>query len=302
MKILVVGGGGYLGSSLIGRLLDENHEVTVIDKLMWGESGVFPYRNKITVLRMDAWELKSVEEYDVVIHLAGLVGEALCKDNEEVAKSVNSDLTAPIVKMCNDANIPLIFSSTCSNYGVSKTPANEETKLIPLGVYAHTKAASERWIQKFSDNYTILRLGTLFGVSPRMRLDTLVNQFVYEAWHDHAIEVYTPEAYRPIIHVQDACTAIISVLGKRHREVYNVAGYNVTKGELAEQIASYFLVPPVEVITVDKGDKRDYLVDFTKMKELGITVEYTIEQGISEVMKLCQDTRAYLLAEMKNYD
>lgn len=299
MNILVTGGAGYLGSVLVGTLLQEKHKVRVLDALMFGGESILPFiynknfnfikgdiRNKETVS-------KSLENIDCVFHLAALVGEPACNVNPMLTKQINYEASVFLGKKAREKGIKrFIFISTCSNYGLSNLDelATEDSPLNPLSLYAETKISTEKELLELSsDNFTvcILRLSTIFGLSPRMRFNLLINEIVREAYVKKRILLYKEESWRPYTHTQDAADALISILNadskKINKEIFNVGTENYQKKELVGLVKKY--VP--DLIIDKKGglpDDRDYKVSFEKIKKiLGFVPKRKVADGIDEI-------------------
>src|SRR5688572_29734010 len=261
MRIVITGGAGYIGSTAVGAFLAAGHEVTVFDSLLYGGDAlrafsVFP---TFTLVKGDIRDLvhlsRVLPTHDAVVHLAAVVGEPACSLNEDAAKSINLDGTANVLRVFEEAGLSrLIFLSTCSNYGVSDPGVlvDEEAPLRPLSLYARCKVESEQRVLNHRGRgcATVLRFGTICGVSPRMRFDLLVNDMARAAALGQSISVYSPDAWRPYLHVRDAAGALAAVLAAApmqvDRKVYNVVGDNCTKRTLLELVTKYF--PATEVI------------------------------------------------------
>jgi nucleoside-diphosphate-sugar epimerase len=262
MRIIVTGGAGYLGSVLVPWLRGLGHEVLVIDSLRYGQ----PDEGSIVswdTADLDTWNDVDFANTEAVINLAALVGEDLCKKYPEEAKRTNVEGTRLAARYCRENYAKLIQASTCSNYGISEGIADEESPLKPLGIYAETKVESEKEASH-ANEYTILRFGTLYGISPRMRWDIMINDWVYECLMNGKIEVYSMNAYRPFLHIYDACKAIQTVLDTpslTRNQIYNVASINIMKEHLAETIAK---ATNATWVVGGGNDKRDYKVNCRK--------------------------------------
>lgn len=299
MNILVTGGAGYLGSILIGRLLEQNHKVRVLDALMFGGESILPFKYnenfsfiKGDVRKEDIVE-KSLEGIDAVFHLAALVGEPACSVNPTLTKQINHQASVSIAQKAREKGVrKFIFTSTCSNYGISNLDelATEEAPLNALSLYAETKIQTEKDLLKLADDkfcVTILRLATIFGLSPRMRFNLLINEMVREAYVKKKILVYKEKAWRPYTHTQDAAEALIAVLNAEDKkvagEIFNVGTENYQKTGLVDLIKKY--VPDV-IIDSQGGlpDNRDYKVSFEKIsKILGFSPKRKVADGIDEL-------------------
>jgi nucleoside-diphosphate-sugar epimerase len=230
--------------------------------------------------------------------MAALVGENICKSNKEIVYSINTDSTKNIVDLCNKHNKKLIFFSTCSNYGKTNEIVNENSILNPLGLYSDSKIKSEEYIIENSKNYLIARCSTLLGVSHRMRYDLTLNQFMYEIFSKGKISVYGESAWRPYIHVEDACNIVIKLLEGEFTGVYNIGdkSLNYTKKQIIDILKTK--LPPFEIEYIQWDDPRDYQVDFSKLnKILTYNLNLDINKSIKELFNhffeidLNQDTK-----------
>lgn len=267
--ICVTGGAGYLGSVLVPRLLNEEYRVTVVDRLDYGIDGLLSCLEN-TLLKIEvkdiAKDIINYGQYDCVVHLAARTGEELCDQDKDDAWKTNILGTQKVLDTAQD----VIFASTCSNYGVcdSGTEADENHTLNPLGLYSGTKIRGEELVKEF--NGKVLRFGTLFGLSPRMRFDVLINQIARAIAFDEQFEVYGPDNWRPFLSVHNACAVIQDMINWNNcvkwgngYEIYNVASVNITKRMLmayAEQIN-----PKFTWTVVNEGDKRNYAVSSDKL-------------------------------------
>lgn len=293
-KILITGGAGYIGSVLSQFLLDLNYSVTVLDNMMYGQStslfGV-AHNPNFKYVYGDVRNRELLEslgkEADIIIPLACLVGAPLCKENPIDATAINRD---QIITLANLGK-KLIFPTTNSGYGIGgKGECTEETPLSPLSLYGTTKASAENYLLKEKLGVSF-RLATVFGSSPRQRLDLLVNDFVVKAKRDGSIVLFEEHFRRNYIHVRDVCLAFhfaITNYDSMVGQAYNVglSSANLTKRELAEKVKNHF--PRTVIISSDVGedpDKRDYLVSNAKLEALGWKPKYTIDDGIREISK-----------------
>jgi nucleoside-diphosphate-sugar epimerase len=221
-----------------------------------------------------------------VINLAALVGEPLCSKYPAEAERTNTMGTRLADLWCHEHKARLIHVSTCSNYGVSEGVADEETDVKPLGVYAGSKVFSEEEAKKAGD-YTVFRFGTLYGVSPRMRWDIMINEWVYDCLRNGELEVYNGLAYRPFLHIQDACRAIKFALGMpdaTRGQTFNVAGINITKEQLAGAVVG---AVGGGWRLVSGSDKRDYRVSSEKFtKATGFSYQHIIENLWADIQEL----------------
>ena len=294
MKILVTGGSGYIGSCLVPLLLNEGHEVTVLDKLMFGSDGMISYfhEKKFFFIKGDITNEETVKESvknkDLIIHLAAYVGYPLCKKFPKEANEVNV-YGSQIIDKCRGST-PLLFGSTGSNYGVvTDNICTEDTPLNPISLYGETKTSAENLFRK-SGNSICYRFATAFGMSPRMRLDLMVNDFCYKAAIDKNLIVYEASFKRIFIHVRDIAKSFIFAINnyeKMVNEVYNVGSDNMnyTKKEICEMIKSKIEYYLHFAEFASDEDKRNYEVDYSKIKNVGYKTSITVDEGVDELIK-----------------
>lgn len=294
MKVLVTGGAGYTGSLLVPLLLEAGHEVSVVDSLLFNQISLLPYfaNDKFSFTKGDIRDkdtMKSlVDDADMIIHLVAIVGEPACRVNPGLAREVNADAS----KLLNDlrGKKPLIYASTGSNYGKVEGICTEETPTKPLSLYAETKLEAERIFQK-SGNAILYRFATGFGLSPRLRLDLLVNDFCYQAITGGNLIVYQKNVRRTFIHVRDMARALLHAVENfdaMKDNIYNVGheSLNHTKKDLVEKIQEYY--PKLYVHYAEIGndpDQRDYEVSYEKMRGTGFETVVTLSAGIKEMLK-----------------
>jgi nucleoside-diphosphate-sugar epimerase len=305
MRVLVTGGAGYIGNYVVEELLDGGHDVRVLDSMLFGDGALSPSRGSenLEVVEGDIRHIDdlsyAMEDRDAVVHLAGIVGDPACDVNEQATRSVNIEATKTLVEVCKLHDIQrLVFASTCSVYGASELmELNEGSFLNPLSLYAESKIDSEEIIlhethDRFSDNEitpTILRLGTIFGWSRRMRFDLVVNLLTAKAVLEGDIPVYGGEQYRPLVHVHDAARAFAAVLDAPEEtvghQIFNVGdndlNYQIkTVGDIVEDNVEGASVRIVE----HKEDERTYRVSFDKINHvLGWTAKRDISDGVQEI-------------------
>tara|TARA_Y100000310_G_scaffold69102_1_gene64524 strand:- start:4550 stop:5548 length:999 start_codon:yes stop_codon:yes gene_type:complete len=299
-SILVTGGAGYIGSVLTHKLVESGYNVRIIDSLIYGKNGISDLisKNSIELIEKDIRDEKTlnkvVEDVDCVIHLAAIVGDPLCKKIPIAAKQINEDATKKLVNASKKHGVKrFIFASTCSNYGSASTIVDENSPIQPLSLYSETKINSENFILNNKDSSfepCILRFATAHGVSPRMRFDLLVQEFLRDAILNNKIRIYGPNFWRPFVHVDDISNACISTIKGSNRiisgEVYNVGNYNenYTKKMLAEIIKEYVPSTTIEIIET-KTDLRTYKVSFDKIKnKLKFISKRTIRNSIQDIL------------------
>jgi nucleoside-diphosphate-sugar epimerase len=263
MNVLITGGMGYLGSVIIGKLLEKGIDVKVLDSLIYG-SFVDHKKTGIELVNGDIRDHKLLQEtttdVDAVIHLAGIIGDAAANLDKESTIRINYLATRELATLCGKKGLRFIFSSTCSVYGARPNELiREDSPIAPLSLYAMSKLLAEESILKRCDNYAIFRLGTLFGLSPRMRFDLVINKFIAQAIQDREISVYGGLQRRPFIHVQDVSDIFIKALGCNVKGTYILGGTNYKIQEAAEVIKQK---TGCKVKTFEGlKDPRDYAVD-----------------------------------------
>ena len=296
-KILVTGGAGYIGSILVQVLLKKGHTVTVLDSLLFDQTSLLDccIDPNFEFIQGDICDYALVNgllsKADIIIPLAAIVGAPACKRNPSLTRLVNYDAHMNIVNNVS-ANQKVLFPTTNSGYGIGEKDAycTEETPLRPISEYGRTKVEVEK---AFLDkgNVVSFRLATVFGMSPRMRMDLLVNDFVYRAVTDRSLVLFEEHFRRNYIHVRDVTKAFlfgIENYDKMKGKPYNVglSSANLTKRQLAEKIKEY--VPELYIHSAEIGedpDKRDYIVSNEKIESLGWKPDYSLDDGIQELIK-----------------
>jgi len=296
-RILITGGAGYIGSILTPALLNEGHEVTVLDTFMFAQNSLLENcaNERFSVIRGDCRNqevLKSVmHDKDVIIPLAALVGAPLCDRNIEAARSTNLGAIELLLKFRNSKQ-RILFPNTNSGYGVGESGkyCTEDSPLRPITLYGITKVEAEQAILE-SGNAICYRLATVFGMSPRMRIDLLVNDFVYRAVNDRTVVIFEGHFKRNYIHIRDIARVFLHGMQNFEtvkNEVYNVGldDANLSKLELCEKIKQHlpnfvYLEAPIG----EDPDKRDYIVSNEKILGTGFVPEYSLDDGICELIK-----------------
>ncbi|WP_319410101.1 NAD(P)-dependent oxidoreductase [uncultured Desulfosarcina sp.] len=296
-SILVTGGAGYIGAILVPLLLNKGYAVTVIDTLMFNQYSLLACCENtdfdfIKGNICDERLMKSLlPKFDTIIPLAAIVGAPACKLNPSLTKMVNYDAPLMMLEMLSPSQ-RVLFPTTNSGYGIGEKNAfcTEESPLNPISEYGKTKIAIETAL--FSRNNSIsFRLATVFGVSPRMRMDLLVNDFTYRAFKDRSIVLFEEHFRRNYIHIRDV--AAVFLFGMHHYEqmkgeAFNVglSSANLSKRQLCEKIKKH--VPRLYIHAAPIGedpDKRDYLVSNEKIESLGWSPQYSLDDGIAELLK-----------------
>ena len=295
MKILITGGAGYLGSVFTRNLL-KNHEVIVYDNLMYNQTSLLDLSNNpnFTFHYGDVREWSKlkylVEQVDVVIPLAALVGFPLCEKDKDLATSINTTQIQNIVDILSDDQM-ILYPNTNSGYGTRGEGMVDETnELTPISHYGRTKCEAEDYIINESNGISF-RLATVFGVSSRMRTDLLVNDFVYKLLTDRYITLFEHKFVRNFIHIQDVSRAFEYMIDNYYtfnNEIFNLglSDENITKKQLVEKIQSH--IPNTSVNYSDyyvDPDKRDYIVSNEKIEEAGWKPIFTLDDGIKELIQ-----------------
>ncbi len=297
MKVIVIGGAGYLGSILVEHLLKSGHQVTVLDNFRYSTNQLLSlcFNDKFNVINGDVRDSSlvkmAISNQDVIVSLAAMVGQRLCESNSKEAWEINVNSVEALLKI-KESKQKLIFASTHSCYGnISfNSICNEESAIRPLTVYSHTKEQAESLVLK-DDNSLVLRIGTIFGVSPRMRMDLSINNLVFRAMTDKFAIIENGNAFRNYIHVRDVATAInftINNFSKMKGEIFNIGNQelNLTLTDICKSIQK--VLP--EFIFYEREnslpyDKRNYQVSMNKIAKLGWQAKIKLETGITELIK-----------------
>jgi nucleoside-diphosphate-sugar epimerase len=297
VRVLVTGGAGYLGSTLVPRLLAAGHEVTVVDSLIYGIHSLFHVcaSERFEFLRGDARDERLIAELvpkaDVIVPLAAIVGASACDRDPFMAESTNLDAIRMIDRLRSNDQL-LVYPTTNSGYGTQsgETECTEETPLEPISLYGRTKVEAEQLVLDSANTIT-LRLATVFGMSPRMRLDLLVNHFVYAAVTDGYLVIFEKHFKRNYIHVRDVADCFLHCIGnaaKMAGRPYNAGldDANLSKEELAVLVKKH--VPEFFIHFSEIGqdpDKRNYIVSNQRLREAGFEAKRSIDSGIQELIK-----------------
>lgn len=293
MKVMVTGGAGYLGAVLVPMLVEEGHDVVVYDKLNFGVHSVlnFAGSDQVTFVRADVRDIdalhRAAEGCDAFIHLAAIVGVPACAAEPTLTETTNLTGTRNMIKVAGRR--PLVFASTGSTYGAVNGICTEETHINPLSSYGRTKAEGERMCR--DQGAVALRFATVFGVAPRMRLDLLVNDFVYKAIHEKVIVLYEGHFRRTFLHVKDAARALLFAFNNHQimqGEAYNIGdeSMNYTKRDIAKLVQKKIDYNLYEADIGQDLDQRDYEVSYEKVRKLGYNVQTDMDKGIDELIKV----------------
>tara|TARA_B110000027_G_scaffold90600_1_gene95861 strand:- start:408 stop:1331 length:924 start_codon:yes stop_codon:yes gene_type:complete len=292
-NVLVTGGAGYLGSLLCGDLLNLDYKVTILDKFKFGVSSILHIIDKknLTVIRGDIRDSSNqslLKKFDIIINLAGIVGYPACDEDRWEATSVNVDAVKEMSKMLSPNQL-FIQPSTGSSYGKVNDICTEETPINPLTLYGSNKAEAEKYI--LDKNAISLRFATVYGASPRMRLDLFVNQIVMSAVKEKYYVMYQANASRTFLHSRDAVSSIIFSINNEKEMVnkcFNVGdkNQNYTKLEVGNLIKKDIDFDLITNEFATDRDQRDYSVSYDKINKLGYKTNYTMEEGIHELIKI----------------
>lgn len=295
-NILIPGGAGYIGSVLTETLLKKNYRVTVLDNLMYQNDSLNFLKKKYKKFQFHNFDVnkenmsKFIAKHDVIIPLAAIVGAPICQKNPKLAKKTNLDFIKQILKKISKDQL-LIYPNTNSGYGIGekKKFCTEESPLRPVSYYGKLKNTSEKIVLNH-ENSCAFRLATVFGVSNRMRLDLMVNDFVYRALKDKYIVLFEKSFRRNFIHVKDVAHTFIFAINnieKMKRNVFNLglSTANLTKFQLCKKIKKY--VPDLKIIVSNVAkdpDKRDYVVSNRKLEKIGWKPKFSLDYGIKELI------------------
>jgi nucleoside-diphosphate-sugar epimerase len=300
-KVLLVGGAGYIGSALLPILLEKGYHVRLLDLFLYGAEPIrdFLHHPRLEIMRADFRQVDKVVEatknMDAVIHLGAIVGDPACALNEDLTIEVNLMATRMIAEVAKGSGVSrFIFASTCSVYGACDEVLDEHSVLNPVSLYARSKIASERVLLSLSDSNfapTVLRFGTIYGLSGRTRFDLVVNLLTAKALVEGQITIRGGDQWRPFVHVHDAALAVFKTLEAPFslvkNQTFNVGSneQNYTIYQIGKIINQF--VPAAQI--VDEGpdtDRRNYRVNFNKIRDiLGFAPAWVVEKGVAQVIE-----------------
>ncbi len=296
-NILVTGGAGYLGSTMVPELLQLGHKVTVIDSFMYKQASLNHvchnpnFRVVKGDIRVESVIAPLLKTADIVIPLAALVGAPICSQDPVGAKTVNHDAITLMLKLLSKQQ-RVVMPTTNSAYGTGdeNNYCTEESSLRPVSNYAREKVEVEKGLMQHP-NAISFRLATVFGMSPRMRIDLLVNDFTYRAVHDRFVVLFESHFKRNYIHIRDVARAFLHAIehfDTMNSQIYNVglSDANVSKRELCEHIQRY--IPEFSVLDAPVGndpDQRNYIVSNAKIEATGYKPVHSLDMGIAELIK-----------------
>ena len=289
MKILVVGGAGYVGGGIVDTLSKKN-EITVYDSLIYESA----FRKDVNFIYGDIRDYKKINSilnnFDAVVWLAALVGDGACSINPTLTHEINSETVKNLVKNFNGK---IIFLSTCSVYGAQEGVLDENSEVNPLSEYASSKLIAEKYLEE--SDAIIFRLGTLFGISDqfsRIRLDLVVNILTTKALVDKKMSVFGGDQWRPLLHVKDVANAIEHNISSDTKGIFNLHYKNFKIIEIAEKIKVKIPDVSIETTPLPFQDARNYQVSSDKLKrETGFEASIELTQGIEEMYNLISSNR-----------
>jgi nucleoside-diphosphate-sugar epimerase len=308
--VLVVGGAGYIGSIVVGKLLARGYRVRLLDNLIYGRQAIEPFltNSRLEFVQGDSRNIqdvvRAISTAKDVILLAAIVGDPACAEDDANALQINYAATRMMLEIAQGRGIErFLFASSCSVYGASDNVMDEKSETVPISLYAETKLNSERVLleaKSKSFHPTILRFATVFGLAPRPRFDLVVNLLTARAIQDGAITIYNGDQWRPFIHVSDVAEAIVETLAAPlesvSAEIFNVGddSLNFTLAQVAGKIRTH--IPQTRIEYLVNEDRRNYRVSFRKIRDcIGFTAKRTVEDGILEIK------RAFERGEIFNY-
>ncbi len=309
-KILITGGLGFSGSVLTEHLLKKNFHVTVIDKILFDNKQIKKFSSfknfvfyRYDILNKKVENIFKTNNFDFVLHLAAIVGDPACKVNKNLTNKINLFGSKKIFNLSKKYKVKnFIFFSTCSNYGLSKGNKllSEKDKLKPLSLYAETKVKFEKLLlnDKAKIKKIILRISTLYGISHRMRFDLTINEFVKKVFFNEKFEIYHADTWRPYLNLIDLKSIIFKILKTKkltkNKVIFNVgfSNENFTKKQIIKNISKH--LPKNKNFTfVDKDFfyKRNYRVNFSKIKLMGMRKQVNLNSGIKELINYLKKTK-----------
>jgi nucleoside-diphosphate-sugar epimerase len=310
-NILVIGSQGYIGTVLTDYLLKKKNYITGVDNFIYNQKEIKYINKRYKFINCDLRNEKKICQLilntSYVVILAGLVGDPITKKYPKLSNNINYKGIKKIIGICNKVKVKkLIFISTCSNYGVTKGDKllKENHILKPISLYSKQKIKIEKLLlkNKFNFSATILRFATAFGLSPRMRFDLTLNEFVKDAFLKNKLEIYEPNTYRPYCHIKDFCRIINLILENNSldlsKQVFNCGSNsnNYSKIQIAKILKKKFKNLKI-VINNNVKDKRNYKIDFSKItKILKFKARYNINYGISEIINFLKKNKNFTLS------
>jgi nucleoside-diphosphate-sugar epimerase len=298
-RILVTGGAGYKGVTLVEKLLNRGYNVTILDNFMYGYDSVLHLINQpnLEIIQLDIRNISEsiLKKYDVIFHLAGISGMPACAANPNSAENINVGATRKLASLLQKDQL-IINASTTSFYGASGEPCDESVKAEPVSIYGRTKLEAERIIMEREKSIS-LRFATVFGVSARMRNDLLANDFTYKAIHERAIVLFAGYSKRTFVHIEDAIGGYLFALDharEMNNNIYNVGdeSLNFSKIDIANTIKKYVDFELINSSLPDL-DTRNFMVSFDKIRKVEYKTYFSLEDGIKDLVKLYSFYKVY---------
>lgn len=282
-NILIIGGLGYIGTTLYDIIKEERLDVDILDNHLYKElKPTYPFID--LDIRDNANLEKILQKFDIIVNLAAIVGDPACLIDTDLAIDINCTGTRNVAEICKKLNKKLIHISTCSIYGSEPNKlVKEDDEGFPIDFYGQTKYTQERLVREICmNNYCILRLGTAYGLSSRMRYDLVINSFAARALKDNKITIFGGEQERPFVHIRDISRAIIHVIKNDINGIFNIRGQNLSLLQLSKIVKSITNCN----VEIDKNieDKRSYIVDGSKFTGTGFKYEFSVADAIKEIM------------------
>lgn len=290
MKILIVGGAGYVGGYVTDLLIETNNEIIIYDNLLYEDQ----FQKNVNFVYGDVRDYKKIQKYfdwaDTVVWMAALVGDGACSINPVITNQVNFESVENLAKNFNGK---IVFFSTCSVYGAQDNILDENSNTNPLSVYASTKLSAEKIL--INKNSLIFRLGTLFGIGDsfsRIRMDLVVNVLTAKAITEKKLTVFGGRQFRPLLHVKDAARMIILATESEKTGIYNLHSENIKIIDLAERVKKKFENVLIEKVDIKFQDARNYRVNGDKLKkDFDFVPKYSVEDGVTEIKKIIFEKR-----------
>ena len=299
MKILVTGGAGYKGVILVKKLLDRGCQVTLLDNFMYGYDSVLHLVNEpnLEIVQLDIRNLNKqfLAEFDIIYHLAGIVGLPACAANPHSTEAINVEATRHLVSFLHKDQL-LVYASTTSLYGATGIECDESTPVNPVSLYGKTKYEAEKIVLNHPNSIS-LRFATVYGTSPWMRVALLVNDFTYKAITDRSLVLFGGRSKRTFMHIQDAIAGYLFALDHANAmrgKAYNIGQeeINFSKMEIANAIRKHVSFEIIDSSLPDI-DMRNFMVSFKRIRALGYRTTHTLDNGIKELIKLYSFYRTY---------
>ena len=290
MKILIVGGAGYVGGYVTDLLIETNNEIIIYDNLLYEDQ----FQKNVNFVYGDVRDYKKIQKYfdwaDTVVWMAALVGDGACSINPVITNQVNFESVENLAKNFNGK---IVFFSTFSVYGAQDNILDENSNTNPLSVYASTKLSAEKIL--INKNSLIFRLGTLFGIGDsfsRIRMDLVVNVLTAKAITEKKLTVFGGRQFRPLLHVKDAARMIILATESEKTGIYNLHSENIKIIDLAERVKKKFENVLIEKVDIKFQDARNYRVNGDKLKkDFDFVPKYSVEDGVTEIKKIIFEKR-----------